>query len=196
MIIDISKWQGKDIDFKAVKGDGVNKVYIKASEGVGSINTFVKIQAEGAKKEGLLIGYYHFASLNNKNVLKDAVDEANYFDSILKTLPKSDLPLVLDIEENKSQLIRDEVYNWIKAFFAQLEKLGYTDYVIYSYTPFLNANLPMKHDLGKIRLWIAAYTPTVKLPKGWDKYWMWQYTSKGQVKGIKGNVDLNKEYGQ
>ena len=192
MIIDISKYQGT-CNWKQIKEAGVNKVFIKATEGVGSKNDLVKLQADGAKAAGLLIGYYHFASLNNKDEVGDAVQEVNYFTSVLETLPKNDLPLVLDIEKNLIGLSKDEVLAYIKAFFSQLETLGYKDYVLYSYTPFLDSNLPINHGLGNVRLWIAAYTDTLKLPKGWTNYWLWQYSSKGQVLGIKGNVDLNRE---
>jgi GH25 family lysozyme M1 (1,4-beta-N-acetylmuramidase) len=75
-----------------------------------------------------------------------------------------------------------------------LELRGYSNYILYSYTSFLDANLPKYHKLGGVKLWIAAYVnkPKPMLPRGWDKYHIWQYSAKGKIKGILGDCDLNK----
>lgn len=194
MIIDVSKWQ-KAVNFLELKNDPqkVTGVYIKATEGVGYVDPFAKANALEAFKNGFQVGYYHFASLNTSAVQPDAVAEANAFINAIKSFGvKPTLPIVLDIEKNDAKLPAATVLAWIKTFFAELQRLGYTDIAIYSYTPFLNANLPLAHGLGAIKLWLAAYTPTPVIPHGWVGYWLWQYTSKGVVKGIGGNVDLNK----
>lgn len=188
-VIDVSKWQGK-IDWYKVNNT-VQEVYIKATEGIGFIDPSCKENASAAAEAGLKIGYYHFASLNDKEEIQDAKLEAQYFVKILKTLPTPSLPVVLDIEENKAKLTPDEVLNWIRAFFMELEALGFHDYMLYSYTPFLNTNLPKNHGFGGVKLWLAAYTETPKLPSGWPGYYLWQYSSEGKIEGIKGNVDLN-----
>lgn len=192
MIIDISRYQGK-IDWKIVKSSntGITGAFIKASEGVGCTDPNLKYNALEASKNGFKVGYYHFASLNNHDEVKDAKEEVKYFISIIKDLPLT-MPLALDIEENKSKLDKDEVLNYIKTFINELELSGYKDYVLYSYSPFLNENLPEKHDLGKYRLWVADYNEPLVLPKGWSKQWLWQYTQQGVIKGIVGKVDLNK----
>ena len=66
--------------------------------------------------------------------------------------------------------------------------------MIYSFTPFLNANLPANHGLGTIPLWLAAYvsSPSPILPKGWNTYEIWQYSDQGQFKGKDGkNVTVD-----
>lgn len=194
-VIDVSKWQG-DIDWKKVKASGINQAYMKATQGVGYMDPNVKRESAEAIAAGVQIGYYHFSSLNDHNETQDATEEARWFVKVIKQLPKNTLPIVLDIEENKAlegqkPLSKDEVLAWIKAFFQELQVLGYNDFVLYSYTPFLDANLPTNHGLGGVKLWIAAYTPKPKMPKGWVGYWLWQYSCKGKVEGIKGDVDLN-----
>lgn len=192
MIIDVSKWQGS-IDWTVVKKNHpeIEGVFLKATEGVGYIDPQLSANFEKAGMAGFKIGYYHFASLNNTDAHNDAISEAKYFYSIVRLFPRT-MPLVLDIESNPSKLPKEKVLEWIKTFFSELEKLGETNVVLYSYAPFLNENLPANHGLGNIRLWLAAYTATPKLPYGWAKYWLWQYSSKGVIKGIKGKVDLNK----
>jgi lysozyme len=188
--IDVSQWQGV-IDWKAVKEDPKNVEFaiIKATEGVGFRDKQLVYNAVEAKRNNIKISYYHFATLNSKNVEADAKAEAEYFLATIKDLPKADLPLVLDIETDKIGLSNTEVLLYINTFF---KALGTNDYMLYSYTPFLNINLPKNHGLGNIPLWIAAYTRSLKLPNGWTKCWAWQYTQKGKINGIKGNVDLNK----
>ena len=114
--------------------------------------------------------------------------------SVIKKAAPPDLPLILDIETNKVALGKARVEEWIRSFFSELKKGGYENVALYSYTPFLDASLPANHNFGNIKLWIAAYVNAnkPKLPKGWNNYWIWQYSCKGSVTGIKGNVDLNK----
>ncbi len=172
----------------------IDFAYIKASEGIGYTDAKFLSNAIKAKANNIKIGYYHFASLNTNNDIADAKAEADYFISVIKKAPPSDLPFVLDIETNKVGLKKPQVVEWIITFFDEMKKAGYKDTALYSYTPFLDSNLPPNHGLGSIKLWLAAYVnaPAPKLPRGWNECWIWQYTSKGTVGGIKGNVDLNK----
>jgi lysozyme len=191
MIIDVSKWQG-DVNWLKVKAAGVDSAFLKASQGINYMDPRVLIESREAVAVGVKIGYYHFASLNDKKVVQDAKAEAQYFVKVIKTLPKADLPLILDIEENKLGISPIEVLNWVKTFFMELEALGYKDYALYSYTPFLDKNLPANHGLGGVKLWLAAYKAKPDIPKGWVDYWLWQYSNKGRINGINADVDLNK----
>lgn len=196
--IDVSHWNGV-IDWHHVATKNNPKIefaFIKTSTGVGGADPKAKFNAVEAKKAGIKIGYYHYCSLNDKNEIADATAEADWFISVLKTLPSADLPYILDLEDNnpKIQLDDDEVSNWIVTFFNTLTCKGFGNYALYSYTPFLQAHLPANHSLGQIRLWLAQYNnrPYPKMPPGWSKYWIWQYSDSGSVVGIKGKVDLNK----
>jgi GH25 family lysozyme M1 (1,4-beta-N-acetylmuramidase) len=44
---------------------------------------------------------------------------------------------------------------------------------------------------GSAYIWIAQYNTSCTYS---GKYSMWQYSSKGSVPGIKGNVDMNRSY--
>lgn len=193
--IDVSHNNGI-IDWDKVKLNPVkiDGVFIKANEGIGSsaIDPQLINNANGAKRVGIPLSYYHFATLNSLDVVNDSVSEANLFISILKTLPLSDLPLVLDIETNKIGLTPDKVLVWINMFFETMKKSGYTNLMLYSYTPFLNTNLPTSHNLGGYKLWVAAYSNKYAIPHGWLNANLWQYSNKGVVSGIKGDVDLTK----
>jgi lysozyme len=193
--IDLSHNNGT-IDWNLVLTNNppVDFCYMKATQGVGYTDPMVKVNSNAAKTAGIKIGYYHFASVNKIDSITDAASEADYFSSVLKTLPASDLPLVLDIETNEANLDKNRIVNYITSFFSQMNKSGNSNLALYSYAPFLNTNLPPNHTLGFIKLWLAQYNnhPSPNIPNGWKSVWLWQYTDKGIVSGIHGNVDLNK----
>jgi len=188
MIIDISKYQNK-IAWQEITG--VDGVYIKATEGVGYIDQQLKSHEAGALFKNIPIGFYHFATLNSTNIISDSTAEAMAFYEATKGI-KTGLPFVLDIEKNVLNLKPELVLQWIENFIKVMAEKGINDVVIYSYSPFLNANLPKGHKLGAYKLWIAAYAPAYQLPNGWNKAWLWQYSQKGVVNGITGNVDVSK----
>lgn len=197
--IDVSHHQGA-IDWTKLKASSdpatgpIEFVYIKATEGVGYIDPMTQTYAQGAHAAGFKIGYYHFATLNDPNASADAAAEAKYFDSQLKLLPAAALMPVLDIETNKSNLSPQLVQQWISSFMQTMQQLGHAQMMLYSYTPFLDQNLPANHPFGTLPLWLAQYRNVVQptLPKGWNQYTVWQYSNAGKFNGIPAAVDLNK----
>ncbi len=191
IVIDVSHNQGSVLWDRVAKA-GVDSVFIKSTQGVNYVDPLLYHNATAAHAAGLQIGYYHFASLNNSDVVTDAKAEATFFISTIKKAVPNTLPLVLDIETNDAKIPKDKVLLFIKTFFNELSNAGYNDYLIYSYSYFFDASLPANHGLGNIRLWIADYNPPLKLPVGWSKGYLWQYSNVGVVDGIHGHVDLNK----
>lgn len=193
MYIDISHnngivWFSNILD-NSVKIDGI---FIKANEGVGMVDPQLNYNATNTKLVGIPLSYYHFATLNSFGVVDDAVSEAQFFIDTIKDLPVPDMELVLDIETNKIGLKPDQVLIWINTFFNTMKTAGYSNLMIYSYSSFLNDNLPTSHDLAGYPLWIAAYSPKFVIPRGWLNAKYWQYSETGIVSGIKGNVDMTK----
>jgi lysozyme len=184
--IDVSYWD-QGCDFTKV-GSAAQFVYIKVSEGLTYQDPTAAAHANGAKAAGLKVGYYHFAHTES-----DAGAEAIFFNKCCSNLPAADLPYVLDIEVNKANLSPALFLTWIETFLGTIQQLGHKG-MIYSYTPFLNQNLPSNHTLGSYPLWIAAYTnasyPT--MPVGWPNYTVWQYSQAGNVPGIPVHCDMNK----
>jgi lysozyme len=201
--IDVSHHNG-DIDWHKVKEIGIPNpdgsstlidfAYIKITEGTKGRDPKALVNASGASMAGIPIGAYHFCTLDRKDVVADATEEANYLVNRLLSLPEFQMPIALDIElDNKSlKLNPGEFLNWIKTFYAGLGARGYNDRILYSYSWYLQAHLPKDHDLGDIRLWIADYDGTYKLPNGWTRAFMHQYSNKGKVAGIATLVDLNR----
>ncbi len=63
--IDVSNWQG-NINFKSVKNEGIEVVYIKATEGDYFKDSYAKQNYERAKAEGLKVGFIISLSLIKK----------------------------------------------------------------------------------------------------------------------------------
>lgn len=195
--IDLSHFQG-DADFIQVAKNNpkVDFAFLKATQGTGYTDPKFYTNVLGCNSAKIPCGYYHFATLNDYNVKKDSADEALYFLSVIKKALPAQLPLVLDIEVDspKIQLDKVSVLVWIQIFFKTLEDNGYKNYALYSGTPFLDSHLPKNHGLENIKLWLAAYTSKAvpNLPYNWKEFFIWQYTDKGKIMGINGNVDLNR----
>lgn len=182
--IDVSHWQGK-VDWKEVAADGVKFVFLKATEAVGHIDKTFLENAKGAKAAGLHVGAYHFARFKS---VASAQAEARHF---LLTCEKVglDWPLVLDLEVNPGELDKGELTMAANAFLQVLEDAGRSSAL------YVNKNyLENFIDASKIDvpIWLARYRafnlgPGVKCD-------VWQYTDKGKVSGIKGDVDMNHAY--
>lgn len=184
-------------DFNKIVGAGIGFVIIKATEGIHTVNHYVRQQSEGAKNIGLKIGMYHFG--HPEITTHTAIDEANHCASILKTLPPADIIFTLDVEQvydsSGKEIPVTNLTKWILDFKSQMQKLGLIqDIMLYSNEGFLNQYLPPNHEFGIYPLWLSQYTSAASplLPKGWSNYSIWQYSEKGVVDGISGNIDLDK----
>jgi len=204
--LDCSKYQ-KDITWSKVKAAGIEFAFIKITEGTtGHEDNIYNIKARilEAQKNNVKVGYYHFARPGNvANPEDDAIEEANNVISHVKFLPKADLPLVLDIESYSSDNIWtdkvDHMNRFIKAFICKLREQNIS-VIIYSYKSFIDTNTSSSFNTNP--LWIAAYINNPEkslpsIPKGWNEWKIWQFTSIGKIDGYNGEIDLNimkKEY--
>ena len=184
--IDVSKYQGY-IDYAKVKASGIQVVYIKASEGTTIIDPYFKTNYDNAKSQGLKIGFYHFVRARNE---EEAVKEATFFHSVIAgTSP--DCRLAMDFEVFDG--LGSQKINQISfAFLQKLEELTKKECVVYSDE--YNARTIFSRELAKAYpLWIAEYGVSVPTSTGnWEEWIGFQYSDKGRIDGINGNVDLDK----
>jgi lysozyme len=180
--IDVSHWQN-DIDWEKVKADGVQFVFVKATQGTKYVDDKFLSNVKGAVGAGLHVGAYHFATFDT---VAEAKAEAKYFLSNVKGL-HLDYPLVLDLEQDKANVSNSQLTDAAVAFLEELESAGYFA-MLYTGKSFLESQLDEKR-LKPYSIWVARYNDTL----GRDAD-VWQYTSSGKVNGIKGNVDMNWSY--
>lgn len=182
--IDVSKWQDI-IDFDRVKKAGVKFVIIRAGSGTKPDPLF-KRNYDLAHRAGLSVGAYWYSYADS---VAGAMKEAEAMYKVVKGL-KFEYPLWYDVEETSqfakgSKFINAIIY----AFCQKLEAHGF--YVgVYMSKAYATSNL---YDSTKQRFdtWIAQYNTKCTYE---DAYGMWQYSSKGKIDGINGNVDLDYSY--
>lgn len=192
--IDVSKWNG-EIDWDKVKASGVEFVMIRCGYRGSVTGALVEdpnflTNISGAKKAGLDVGVYFFTQAINE---VEAVEEASMVLALCDGY-ELDFPVVIDSEgaggEGRADKLDEETRTKVcKAFCATVENAGYTAGV-YASRSWYNANLDVS-ELDEYKIWLAEYRST-PLYSGY--YDMWQYTSKGKISGISGNVDLNISY--
>ncbi len=181
--IDISHWQG-EMDFFKIKSNGIKVVYIKATEGLNCIDNHLTKNYEGAKAQGLLVGFYHYFKPS-----VDARAQGRFFvNSIGKK--KYDCRLALDIEVTDG-LKSEDLTAMCITFLEEVKKLTGKEVVVYTYTSFANTSLNSK--LAVYPLWVAHYNVTTPgLNKIWNDWIGFQYTDLGRITGINGRCDLNE----
>lgn len=172
--IDVSSYQGS-IDFAKVKGNGITIVYIKATQGTAYINPLLKEYYQGAKFNCLKIGFYHF--LTNASPSRQAQHFLNSINGLI-----SDCKYIIDVEgtwaiAKASKITRD----FADYLISKDKEVG-----IYTGDYFYRDNL--NSTVKNLPVWIANYGGVVMAPK----YSGHQYTDKGIVNAITGNVDMNE----
>lgn len=185
--IDVSVWQGA-IDWQKVKAAGIQFAMLRG--GFGKNKTQVDGQFEtnykNAKAAGVPVGVYHYSYAQS---VTDAEKEADFCLSMLKG-KQFEYPIAFDIEDKTQRnLGKDLISQIIIAFCEKVEKAGY--YVcIYANKDWLNNRIDT-YCRNRFDVWLAEWTskPTYN-----GQFGLWQYSSKGSVSGISGNVDLNIAY--
>ena len=180
--IDVSEWQGS-IDFSKVKSAGIDVVYIRSSEGNNYIDPDFKINYENAKDNGLKVGFYHYLTATSTS---EAYSQAEFFVSVIKgTSP--DCRLAMDFE-SFGNLSISEINEISEIFLSEVERLSGKEVVIYSDA--YNAAYTFSKDLAsKYPIWVADYFVSEPGNGNWDTWIGFQYTDRGNVSGISGNVD-------
>lgn len=190
--IDVSQYQG-DIDWEKVAESGVRYVMLRAGlrgYGTGKIVTDDNFEEniKGATKAGLEVGVYFFTQAINE---AEAREEAEYVLDLVKDYDIA-YPIAVDVEDLYNDKARS--YNQSKesrtscamAFMDTINNAGYRSALygnLNTFTKLVDIN-----KLGNYEKWFAQYDTSIYFPY---EISIWQYTDKGTVDGIEGNVDLN-----
>ena len=191
--IDISKWQG-DVDFAKVKADGIEFVILRSSYRQKVDHRFHEYVA-GCKANGIpILGIYHFIyALNEEQALAEAkfcVDQARTAGlNPEETYIFSDFEgdTVVKAAQSGVTLGKEECNRFTHIFCEYALSQGFKT-GIYTNNNYYK-NWYTKDMLEKYPIWLADYSG------GPDHACLLQqYTSKGKVAGINGNVDMNYLY--
>lgn len=182
LIIDVSEWQGA-IDWEKVKPH-VDGVILRCGYGSDLKNQDdgqFQRNADECTRLGIPFGVYLYSYAKSVERVKS---EAAHALRLVKPY-KLAYPIYLDLEEPGTQsgaVERAIVFGDI------IEDAGYWCGV-YANLSWWNNHLK---GLDRFTKWVAQYNNVCQY-KGTNLD-MWQYSSKGRIDGIKGNVDVNECY--
>jgi len=181
--IDVSHYQG-NINWLAVAADETASfVYIKATENVSLMDDKFVTNLRGASRARIPVGAYHFFS-----PVADPLAQLRNFVTAVPDLNRHDLIPVVDVEKMSRGSARDFRYR-LTVFLRGFEEYYHMKPIIYTGMNFYNKYLA--GYFTEYMFWIAKYSDGVPQLDGNPKFVLWQYTAKGHVAGIRGNVDCN-----
>lgn len=187
--IDLSRWNIVT-SFDDVKNDGIDFCILRIGGSNGGFYKDPKFELyyKAAKKAGLKVGCYYDTG-------KDFISHANGYDAArhMLTLLKDhefDYPVYADIE-TVATVHRTGATDAAISFCTALENGGYFSGIYASDISGFKDRLELKRLEGRFSLWVARYG---KKPEYVSDFSMWQKSSKGDIKGIMTNVDLNECY--
>ena len=186
--IDISHYQG-EVFWETVGNDTkMTYVYIKATEGGDRIDDRYEENIRLAKKHGLKVGSYHF--FRPKTPLHLQLDN---FTTQCRPADQDLIPMI-DIE-TRGGLSVEAFTDSLATFLQLIEEYYHQKPLIYTganfYDKYLAGSLPEEY-----KTMIAQYTDYEPTLIDDRDITMWQYTGKGRIGGVKGNVDKSRFLGR
>lgn len=193
--IDVSENQGT-IDWGQAKADGVSFAILRSVKRNLSTDKQFEANYRGCRGNGIPVGIYKYSyALTEEEAKKEA-------EAVLRLLSgrSLELPVFIDVEDTSQRALPAGTLTAIIQTFLETVEAGGYQTGIYCNLDWYQHVLDVSAFAGR-DFWIArygkndgqpaeAYRPSVGI--------CWQYTSKGRVDGISGNVDLNllyKDYG-
>ena len=191
--IDVSAHQG-NINWKAVADSGIEFSMIRCGfrgQTAGQIyqDACFKKNVSGAVSNGVKVGIYFYSTAVNE---EEAVQEAAWVVSVIQSY-RITYPVAYDFEDFGRYRC-----SGVSGAQATANSVAFLNYVRSAgYTPIMYANksdISSRFQSGSLsgyKFWLAHYTAQTNYT---GRYQMWQYTSKGSVPGIAGNVDMDIAY--
>lgn len=184
--IDLSTYQ-RNVNYLSLKADGIEFAIIRAGFGKNESqkDDMLENHYAGFRYVNIPIGFYHYSYVNSE---ENALLEAKNCLKFIKD-KKCELPVFLDLEEKLIKAFgKEQITNFALIFCREIKKAGFKAGVYANLDWFKNYV-----DFKKIKeegfyIWLAQWNNKPDLEITPD---FWQYTSKGKVHGIEGNVDLD-----
>ena len=183
--IDVSEHNG-DINWEEVKNEVdfaiIRMGWIGNKENHTLDKYFIKNYNE-CKRLGIPLGVYVYSYVENANAMTSAI---NWIKGHLKNR-NFEYPLFLDLEDEQIQSISKEDLTNLGIQFCN----GFSDIKtgIYANKNWFTNKLDV-NKLNSYKIWLAEWNNKENHTAEFVVN-LWQYSSKGRVTGIRGNVDMN-----
>lgn len=200
--IDVSMWQGANINWAAVKQSGVSFAFVKASQNRTFTDPQYASNAQHARAAGVRVGAYDFADPSDgthAQIIANAIADADHFLAAARPQP-TDLRPVLDVETTNG-LTPAELTLWVNTWAGHVDDRIHARPFIYTSPSFWQVKLANTQTTAAAAdLWIAHWTTAAQptLPaNGWDGLgWsFWQYSDCTRPRGTTGCVDGDRMSG-
>lgn len=202
--IDVSDCNGL-IDWKKVKASGVEFAILRTTRGSGMPDNYLPTNIKGCKEQMIPFDFYKYSYALTEGAAR--VEAKNVIKALQKygIMPSRETRIWLDLEYDKQlKLGVKKVMSIMYAFRDEVQKAGY-GYGLYM------GKYAYEHNIDAYALsddvWLARYPDTSSrglksVPaemyrpntRGDSKLYAWQFSAKGKVDGIKGDVDLDVCY--
>jgi len=190
--VDVSSFQG-DIDWEQVADSGIRFAIVRLGyRGWGKAGKLVADEKalqnlEGARNAGLQVGAYFFSQALT---IEEVDQEIAFMLDILGDFGL-DMPIVFDWEipvpEARTAAMDPRTLTDLQKHFCDvMAAKGYTPMIYFNWN--MSSNLLYLNELEEYPFWLALYQDRMTYPYRVE---MWQYTDRGRVPGIYGDVDIN-----
>lgn len=187
--VDISAYQ-VNVDMQQLKEQGIQFIYIKATEGRSHVDDYFSRNWANAKEAQLSAGAYHFFNFESSGI-----EQAEHYIGVVgedlhgQLLPAVDVEVYYNnnnpVTPNKDDLVRE-----LQAMLDRLEQQYGVKPIIYAQKDFYETYLK---DFSAYPRWIRD----VYVPANWkngNDWLIWQYNDRGKLNGYSGGekyIDLN-----
>lgn len=197
--IDVSKHNGT-IDWSEVKASGYDFAMIRLGwagyagpiVANGGLDPMFETNVKGAQAAGIDVGVYVYSYCKTAAVAKIAAQETI---ELIKDYQLT-YPIAFDFEESMyASMSKADNTNICDSFLSVIEDAGYYA-MLYTFKSYAESNLNMT-DLAKYDFWLAhvgTNGAALSSTSYSGNYGIWQYSWKGNVSGMTGDVDLNYAY--
>lgn len=191
--LDVSSWQGYNLDFNSIKRAGYDYVILRCGTTYGKDSCF-ETNYSKAKAAGMDVGVYYYSyALNTSQALTDANNCLTWISG-----KKFEYPIYFDYEDPSQDYLSNQTAKNICLTF--MDKIASKGYLAGMYTGlYKSQSLPTNEICSKYEFWVAAYyydglyKPTRSGTTFAHISGMYQYTSTNYVNGV-GPLDTNVCY--
>ena len=189
--VDVSECQGK-IDWQMVKADNISFACLRSTKKNGTVDAQFEDNLKGCIDNRIDYSCYKYAYAKTHEAARIEAD------GVINLLKDRKMPIWYDMEDNSlTALGKDAIEGIALSFIGECKEAGF-DVGIYCnknwYDTYISQYLKDRYSF-----WIARYGKNTgyideKYKPTGKNVIAWQYTSKGHVSGINGDVDRDVLY--
>ena len=183
--IDVSQYQKTIVWRKVINQEEIAFAFVRATAGSDLRDDYFTHNWRSCQKYNIIKGAYHYYRPNENSLLQ----AENFIKNV--ELKAGDLPPVLDIEDYSDIQSLNSLKVGLLKWLQKVENHYGVRPIIYTYHKYYQSHFIDDNRFSKYNFWLARYGSKNNYNYPNSKWLFWQYSKKGNVLGIEGDVDLN-----